>query len=143
MKVRELLSNYISYTLLISAGAFFFLVTNAVNAQTIDPDLRPDLQRALAARPDTFGNRGKERANGYLPAQARRSERPAESVNAPRRDATNARTLASSLSRPSSALNIPATSSIKAGTPLTQILHTAQVSLVSSAGTDEQFVDRN
>jgi hypothetical protein len=40
-------------------------------------------------------------------------------------------------------LNIPATTGIQAGTPLTQILHTSQVSLISSAGTDEQFVDRN
>jgi len=40
-------------------------------------------------------------------------------------------------------LNIPATTSIQLGTPLTQILHTSQVSLTSSAGTDEQFVDRN
>jgi hypothetical protein len=40
-------------------------------------------------------------------------------------------------------LNIAATTGIQAGTPLTQILHTSQVSLISSAGTDEQFVDRN
>jgi hypothetical protein len=45
--------------------------------------------------------------------------------------------------RPSLALNIPATSAIPPGTPLTQILHTSQLSLSSSAGTNEQFVDRN
>jgi hypothetical protein len=115
----------------------------AVSAQTIDPDLRPDLQRALTTRPENVGDQTKGRANGYTPAQAPRSERPAETSSAPRRDASSARTAGSSLSRPSSALNIPATSSIQAGTPLTQILHTSQVSLISSAGTDEQFVDRN
>jgi hypothetical protein len=56
-----------------------------------------------------------------------------------------------SASHPSSAINFPATvataldiaPAIAPGTPLTHILHTSQVSLSSSAGTDEQFVDRN
>src|SRR6185295_915505 len=114
-----------------------------VAAQTIDPDLRPDLQRALAAQPDSFGSGAKGRANGYTPAQLRRSERPRDTSSAPRRDASNPRSVGSALSRPSNSLNIPATISIQPGTPLTQILHTSQVSLTSSAGTDEQFVDRN
>jgi hypothetical protein len=117
------------------------LFAGAVDAQTIDPDLRPDLQRALAARPETSQTKG--RANGYVPAQPRQGKRPAETTNAPRRDASSAPRGNLSVPRPASSLNIPATTGIQAGTPLTQILHTSQVSLISSAGTDEQFVDRN
>lgn len=143
MRVARLASNQIRRLLLLAAGLGVVLFAGTVTAQTIDPELRPDLQRALAAQPDSFGSQAKGRANGYTPAQTRRSERPRETSSAPRRDASNARTVGSELSRPSNALNIPATSSIQPGTPLTQILHTSQVSLISSAGTDEQFVDRN
>ena len=143
MKIARLVSDHIRRALLLAAGLGLVSFAGAVSAQTIDPDLRPDLQRALMTRPESVGDQAKGRANGYTPAQAPRSERPAETSSAPRRDASSARTAGSSLSRPSSALNIPATSLIQAGTPLTQILHTSQVSLISSAGTDEQFVDRN
>ena len=143
MRVARLASNHIRQALLLIAGLGIIYFADAVIAQTIDPELRPDLQRALATQPDKFGSQAKGRANGYAPAQARRSERPRETSSASRRDASNARTVGSVLSRPSNALNIPATSSIQAGTTLTQILHTSQVSLTSTAGTDEQFVDRN
>jgi hypothetical protein len=124
-----------SHQLLVSVFGMLVFVTTA-NAQTIDPNLRPDLQRALAAKPQSIG--GKGRANGYAPAQARRETRPVENR---RQDGKSGST--PSVSRPSPALNIPAVNSIQAGTPLTQILHTSQVSLTSAAGTDEQFVDRN
>jgi len=139
MRVARLASNH-GRTLLVLAGLVFFAGT--VTAQTIDPELRPDWQRALAAQPDSIGNQVKGRANGYTPLQAQRSERPRETSSAPRRDASNARTVGSALSRASNALNTPATSSIQPGTTLTQILHTSQVSLTSSAGTNEEFVDR-
>ncbi|MGH9872133.1 MAG: DUF4214 domain-containing protein [Pyrinomonadaceae bacterium] len=141
MRITRLVSLHITRALLV-AGLGMISFAGAVSAQTIDPDLRPDLQRALAARPESFGQT-KGRPYGYTPAQARRSERPAETLSAPRRAASNPGGASPSLSRPSNALNIPATSLIQAGTPLTQILHTSQVSLISSAGTDEQFVDRN
>jgi hypothetical protein len=47
------------------------------------------------------------------------------------------------LAHVNSDLNIPATTAIASGTRLTRVLHTSQLSLTSSAGTDEQFVDRN
>jgi hypothetical protein len=143
MRVAKLTSNYIKQVLLLAAGFGIVLFAGPVAAQTIDPNLRPDWQRVLAAQPDSFGSEAKGRANGYTPSQLRRSERPRETSSQPRRDASNPRSVGSALSRPSNALNIPATTSIQPGTPLTQILHTSQVSLTSSAGTDEQFVDRN
>jgi len=142
MRVVRLFADRLKYIghLLLVAGfvAYVFLVSVTVSAQTIDPDLRPDLQRALAAQP--AASRGKGRVNGYVPAQAGvvKAARPHSSAST-RNDGL------SSLStpHPSAALNLPATSSIPPGTPLTQILHTSQLSLSSSAGTDEQFVDRN
>ncbi|HEV7745903.1 MAG TPA: DUF4214 domain-containing protein [Pyrinomonadaceae bacterium] len=131
MKVIRLFS----HQLLASIFGVLVFVTTA-SAQTIDPNLQPDSQRVLAAKPESIG--GKGRANGYTPAQARRETRPIENR---RQDGKAGST--PTISRPSPALNVPAVNSIQAGTPLTQILHTAQVSLTSSAGTDEQFVDRN
>ena len=143
MRLAQLASNHVRQALLLVTGFGIIFFAGTVTAQTIDLELRPDLLRALATQPDKFGSQAKGRANGYAPAQARRSERPRETSDAPRRDASNASNMGSALSRPSHALNIPATTSIQAGTTLTQILHTSQVSLISSTGTDEQFVDRN
>jgi hypothetical protein len=115
----------------------------ALNAQTINPDLRPDLQRALATQPESSANHGRGRANSYTPAQAAGAYRSVEVSARVRRDNAAG---AAILPRPSSDIsdiNVPATSSIQPGTPLTQVLHTSQLSLSSSAGTDEQFVDRN
>jgi hypothetical protein len=141
MKVIRFLVYHIqSVALLVpSIVAGSFLLAGTVRAQTINPDLRPDLNRALATRQDSFGSR-QGRKGGYVPARA-------DSVNAIRAESspsTRSDSASSpSVSRPGSAANIPATASILAGTPLTQILHTSQLSLTSSAGTDEQFVDRN
>lgn len=139
MKIMGLIAKrtYTGLSLIAGPIAIAFLLAGAVTAQTIDPDLRPDLQRALAARPESPSNQGKGRANGYRPALA---------TGTARESGASARAAAgSSITTPraASALNIPATSSIQPGTPLTQILHTSQLSLSSSAGTDEQFVDRN
>ena len=118
--------------------AYLFAVLVTVKAQTIDPDLRPDLQRALATRPSVFA--GKGRINGYVPAQARAAKpmRPTSATST-----RNGGLASRSTPRPSAALSPQATLAIAPGTPLTQILHTSQISVSSSAGTDDQFVDRN
>src|SRR6266508_3754191 len=142
MKIVRLFPVSTNYAgrLLLVAGllACGCLATGTVSTQTIDPDLRPDLRRALATEAHVSG--GKGRVNGYVPAQAvaLKTTRPKSS--------SSVRSGGSSLlstSRASTAVNIPATTSISLGTPLTQILHTSQLSLSSSAGTNEQFVDRN
>ena len=131
----------------IAIGAF--LIGSTVTAQRLESGLRPDLQRALAAQPESSASQGKGRVNGYAPAQLARGARPAETSAAARGDSSaSLRRGGSSVTsvaspRPSVTLDIPATTSIQPGTPLTQILHTAQLSLSSTAGTDEQFVDRN
>ena len=142
MRVAGLVSN-VRHTLWLLAGVGIFFVADAVSAQTVDPQLRPDLQRALAAHCETVDSPTKGRANGYTPARIQRGERTAETLKLRRGDAPSAHRATSALSLSANTLNVPATSSIRAGTPLTQILHTSQVSLTSAAGTDEQFVDRN
>ena len=111
----------------IALGTFLF--AGAVSAQTIDPDLRPDLQRALAAQTETFDGQASGQANGqvsgransYVPARAEGSRAT------PVRPGVILRpTLELMERRPHLALprrvNIPATNSIQPGTPLTQVL---------------------
>jgi hypothetical protein len=119
-----------------------FLAVVTVSAQTPEGNLRPDLRRALPARQNST-NANKGRPNAYVPARG-------ESVQAIRpwsgtRNNGDSRAIA----RPASSVsdgnvpNIPAAGPIPPGTPLTQILHTSQISLTSPAGTDEQFFDDN
>ncbi len=132
-------TSYVGRLLLVAwLFTYALLVASSISAQTIDPDLRPDLRRALAAEAQGAG--GKGRVNGYFPAQAvaLKTTRPKSSSSI-----RSNGSLSLSTSHPSTAVNMPATTSISPGTPLTQILHTSQLSLSSSAGTDEQFVDRN
>jgi hypothetical protein len=146
MKVIRLIADYARHLLLVAGIASTFIIGDTVTAQTIDPDLRPDLRRALATQAQPNDGRGKGRVNGYAPAQAVRAARSAEISSEARRDSSSStRGEGSSFSapRPANAVNIPATAGIQPGTPLTQILHTSQLSLISSAGTNEQYVDRN
>src|SRR4030095_8344963 len=114
---------------LIIAAVLMAVVTNA---QTINPELRPDMDRARAARVDRQG--AGVRHGGYVPQRHRfRSNLPGQQYE---------RQSARAPARATAALNISATTPIPSGTSLTRVLHTAQISLSSSAGTDEQFVDR-
>jgi uncharacterized protein DUF4214 len=135
MKVRfkhgQFLFWQLSLVLLVIAGG--------VNAQTLDRELTPDWQRALTSKAQT---NAPGRPNGYRRAQPNRGIRP---VN---RDERNVSSVAdhgvnSSASHAPTKVNAPAINAIRVGTPLTQVLHTSQISLISSDGTDEQFVDRN
>ena len=126
------------------AGSALLSVT-PTTAQTITPNLKPDIRRALSVQQQSQGDRGgKARANGYAPGGRERSS----SVRYFSGTRTNGSSLVS-LPRPlnylrnSGAENTPAATPILPGTPLFQIMHTSQLSMFSSAGTNEQFVDRN
>ena len=138
MKAVRLFACHTRHVLFAATLVGYAFLACSVSAQTLNPDLRPDLRRALATQPDA--STGKGRVNGYVPARA-------EALRATRSDSSsrtrNDESSSLSTPRPSAAINIPATSSIPPGTPLTQILQTSQLSLSSSAGTDEQFVDRD
>ncbi len=112
---------------------------STVKAQTLDPDLRPDLRRAIVAQEEPLERKG--RTNGYVPelkpglAGVRNG-----SSSSVRRDGS----LLHSMPHPSqSTAIVSALTSISPGTPLNRILHTSQLSLTSAAGSDEQVVDRN
>ena len=115
-------------------AAYLFAV--GANAQTMDQSLKPDFNRARSATAESLNRNG--RKGGYRPLQTERQARPfaRNDYNAPGFSRPAARVNANEL-------NIAATSLIAPGTPLSRILHTSQFSLSSSAGTNEQFVDRN
>src|SRR6266540_4654376 len=115
-------TDYAGRLLLVAALlAYAYLATGTVSAQTIDPDLRPDLRRALATEAHVSG--GKGRVNGYVPALtvALKTTRPKSSSSIRSGGSSSLST-----SRASTAVNIPATTSISPGTPLTRILHTSR-----------------
>ena len=101
--------------------AYLFAV--GANGQTLDPSLQPDFNRVRRAQSQGFGPR--ERKGGYRPIQTERQRRPKTQAT----DVLN--------------LTPANTTLIAPGTALSRILHTSQFSLNSSAGTNEQFVDRN
>ena len=152
MRTATLLSSYIQsarHLLLVVGvqGAVLLvcltLTSLSLAAQTPIPELRPDVRRALPVPQEQAGVASvKGRTNGYVSARARsNSIRRSSGVRA------NGPSLVS-LPRPADKnFNLSAESSlalnpITPGTPLFQTLHTSQISLVSSAGTNEQFVDR-
>jgi Domain of unknown function (DUF4214) len=117
-------------------SAFLFAVVT--NAQTLEPRLKPDMRRALGARPDKLTRAG--RMGGYAPSrtQASAEVRPRHFERK-----STALSLSTSPARASSSTILSAVSAITPGTPLNRVLHTSQLSLTSDAGTVEQFVDRN
>lgn len=143
MKVAKFIFN--RFLLVAWLAGCALLSVSTVTAQTIAPDLKPDIRRVLSTQQEsTRDHGGKGRANAYMPSGRERSSTV--------RYSSGTRTNASSsvsVPRPlnylqdSGAPNTPATTPILPGTPLFQVLHTSQLGLVSSAGTNEQFVDRN
>jgi len=115
-----------------------FLFPAASSAQTPETKIKPDIRRALGARPDRFTPPG--RMGGYVPTRAQRiAEVRPRNLG---RKSTSLSQFARP-ARPSFSTNSAALSPIIPGTPLNRVLHTSQLSLTSDAGTMEQFVDRN
>jgi uncharacterized protein (TIGR03437 family) len=113
----------------------------------IEEELKADVQRALAARIHESVSQSRE--GGYTPAQSKlmlpqrlprsksADEASAES-GTKRRPAHLVKKKSAGDEARQDAVTYPR---ILAGTPLSWILHTSQLSLSSSAGTDEQYVD--
>jgi hypothetical protein len=111
-----------------------YLLTGVGKAQTINPDIRPDVARALK----TSIRRGSHaRANAYQPAHS--------VMQLGLRPRTDVSSSSPRIARASRNEAITPTAPISTGTALSRVLHTSQLnlSLNSAAGTDEQFVDRN
>jgi Domain of unknown function (DUF4214) len=135
MKLLRLSIYFLGLLAALMLSAVLFAAVS--NAQTPAPKLKPDIRRALGARPDRFT--GARRIGGYVPTRARRSAelRP--------RHLVRKSTALSPLTRPAraSSSSTSVSSPIIAGTPLNRLMHTSQLSLTSDAGTVEQFVDRD
>ncbi|MCM3905401.1 MAG: DUF4214 domain-containing protein, partial [Pyrinomonadaceae bacterium] len=136
MQVLRLSIYFLALLAALMISAFLFAVVS--NAQTPAPKLKPNMRRALGARPDKFTRAG--RVGGYVPARTQRSNeiRPR---HLGRR--STSLSLFTGPARASSSANFAALNPIIPGTPLNRLLHTSQLSLTSDAGTVEQFVDRN
>jgi hypothetical protein len=102
--------------------SFALLVEVGGGAQTSQLPVRPDVKRALLTQPKSAGRKAQEL-------------RP--------RGAVNSRTGKRASLAPSNRKNIAATAAISPGTPLSRVLHTSQLDLTSTAGTNEQFFDRD
>ena len=141
MKLARTCLYLILLTVALVLGAYFFALVSAARTivpisanQSTKPQIQPDIRRALGRSERVGEVRG--RVNAYAPKQNRinqiRKGQPKNdwtSVMAPAQK--SARKTIGSLSAPP----------ISPGTALSRVLNTSQVSLVSSAGTDEGFVD--
>jgi hypothetical protein len=136
MQVLRLSVYFLGLLAVLMLSAVLFAVVS--NAQTPKPTLRPDVRRALGARPDRFLRPA--RAGGYVPSRARSSAQLRPRVLARK---SGSLSLSMRPARATSSTNSAALISIAPGTPLDRLLHTSQLSLVSEAGTVEQFVDTN
>ena len=124
----------------LTLGAYIFAL--ASNAQSLtDQELKPDLRRALVAHEKILEQNGRQ--DGYLPSRVEGAidRRPLASLSY-----FNGQRWVSVTAAPRVVANLSATtetvnsSSIGLGTPLSRVLHTSQLSLVSSAGTDEELI---
>ena len=130
MKAIRFVILFLAFVVALIVGAYVSAIVGS--AQVVNPDLRPDLRRALRTQQRAFSQRSQ--GGSYQPAISanQRPRRPRSSQKANR--------IARAMSGDQ---NIPATTPIPPGTQLLRVLHTSQLSLTSTAGTDEQFVDRN
>ena len=102
------------------------------HAQTTNSEIRPDMKRALSA---TSRRGPSTRPHAYRPGRwvEQKSLRPRTfNADSNKRSAHIERTNELLTSAP-----------IAGGTSLSKVLHTSQLSLTSTAGTDEQFFDKN
>ena len=134
MQVARLCIYVIALVAALTLGAYLFAIVTS--AQVTDPDLRPDVQRALITRQGSGS--GRSRKGGHA---ASRSERLPERRSRISNETSQGRPVARVPAEAAS--GVFATAGIISGTSLSRVLHTSQISLTSTAGTNEQFVDRN
>ena len=126
MKLVRVVVFFIGLIAFVTLSAYLLAVVSS--AQTITQSLRPDVSRALNATP----RRGsKTRANAYQPARPvmQRGLRPKRIAD--KRVAQVNRNDIHPLAGP-----------ISPGTALSKVLHTSMLSMTSTAGTDEEYLDR-
>lgn len=139
-------------------GAYLFaLITDATSAQSSPAkNFRPDVRRAIASKTSgTTAMLATLRAKGYTPqrgnvatldtrprANARRSSSNDDAPEQQRRPIAH-RALSEKKASGDASARALINSRISPGTSLGRVLHTSQLSLNSSAGSVEQFADRD
>ncbi|HMF57464.1 MAG TPA: hypothetical protein VK619_14065 [Pyrinomonadaceae bacterium] len=128
-------SVYLIFLSFISLALGANTFTRVTHAQNISArEFTPDTRRAVSAQGNVARNAA--RPNSTAPVRT-------ESLRERAINSDEARNVA----RPPSSEDYSSVNNtdalIGAGTPLTRVLHTSQLSITSTAGTDEQYVDRN
>ncbi|MEA2172539.1 MAG: hypothetical protein QOD00_131, partial [Blastocatellia bacterium] len=144
MQVARLLLYVLALIIALTLGAYICAIATSAQTRT-ESAPRPDTQRALKARaaaptdPPRKGGHLTLESNALKPLRLGSSSM--SNRQRPLAHRTSAPALANSVSGYETA---PAAATrIGAGTPLSLILHTSQLSNTSSAGTDEQYFDRD
>ena len=147
----------ISISVIISTLALVVATTHSIkigSAQTASRrNFTPDITRALASRQPATD--APARSAAYIPQRTRKSAPEFSRANAthedtqPREPARPAPVLRTSdktahtTTADATTADATASSAVQPGTPLSRVLHVSQLSLISSSGTDEEFVDRD
>ena len=131
------ISKRIAFITLLPAFILVALIATTGVSQTLNPTLKPDLRRAFSSVQNRAA-RG-ARPNAYDSERARMSGKQFQTTPRPLAE----RSVASVARVRLNDNNLPALANILPGTTLSRVLHTSQLSLNSSAGTNEQYVDRN
>jgi len=131
--------------------AVLFLVSPFVRVgrtqSRVEGEPRPDVQRALASRiRESVIEKRKDGGYAAMQSKVTMPQRPSHAVKTNEEAPTQRRPTARLVNRKSTSSDVRADAAtayprILAGTPLSWILHTSQLSLTSSTGTDEQYVD--
>lgn len=146
MHVARLCLSIILLLVALTLGAYLFAVVSSAQTRT-EREFRPDVSGAQRRRTRAVGT---PRPNGYTPQrnQTTLPTRPhvkpeAERATTLRRTARVVRKESNQTSAVKNEAATLLTTRIAAGTSLSRVLHTSQLSLTSSAGSNEQYVDRN
>ena len=147
MSVARLCLNVILLLAALTLGAYLLAVVSSAQTKTerqYRPDVRGAERRRAAAASLTM------RPEGYAPQRGRNALLPSRPRAKSNAGQTTARRPARALRAEANAANgaqneaaTPLPTRIAAGTSLSRVLNTSQLSITSSAGSNEQYVDRN
>ncbi|MDX6695431.1 MAG: large repetitive protein [Blastocatellia bacterium] len=150
MSVARLCLNVILLLAALTLGAYLFAVVSSAQTKT-EHQFKPDVRGAQRKR---MGASPTPRTEGHTPQRSRNAMLPTRPRAKSQAEQTTARHPARVVGKEASASGgatngaqteaaTPLPTRIAAGTSLSRVMHTSQLSITSSAGSNEQYVDRN
>ncbi|HEV7904990.1 MAG TPA: hypothetical protein VGO96_14210, partial [Pyrinomonadaceae bacterium] len=132
----------------LALGAYFFALVSSAQTKS-EREFKPDVTGAqklrtrtnLAPRQDGYTPQSNQGALNTRPRP--QADEAGEAESAARRPARVIRNDPAATGTETNTIATPLPTRIRAGTPLSRVLHTSQLSLTSAAGSDEQYVDRD